>query len=162
MPSPGDAVETHNLAAMRLLAGILFLLWCALGHAADSGKTMYVQFIWATDQPRPAGKKYREVGAKLGKKLSPVFRWKHYWEIEQRQIRLHREKTTQVELPKQRRLEIDFAKSGEMEIRLFRRSGLVTKTRQGTNGKMAILGGEEDSKNYFFVVVRPDQPGGGE
>ena len=147
---------------MRLLAGIFFVFFCAAALAADARKTVYVQFIWATDQAQPTGKTYRAVGPKLGKKLSPVFRWKHYWEIEQKKIQLHPSKTTRVNLPKQRRIEIEFIKPDDMEIRLFRRSGLVTKTRQAVNGRMAILGGEEDSRNYFFVVVRSDEPGKGE
>ena len=60
----------------------LFLLCFAFAviHAsAAETKTLYVQVIWGTDQDKPAGSDYREVGPKLKARLSPIFRWKHYW-----------------------------------------------------------------------------------
>jgi hypothetical protein len=47
-------------------------------------------------------------------------------------------------------------------VRLFRRTGLVTKNRQLANGHMIILGGEDSSRDSFFVVVRSDEPKTGE
>ena len=46
----------------------------------------------------------------------------------------------------------------DVGARLFRKSGLVSKTRYTANGCMAILGGEQASKDSFFVVVRSDEP----
>lgn len=147
---------------MKLLPGILCgLLLSFAAVAADASRTFYVQFIWATDQPRPNGKQYREVGPKLTRKLSPL-RWKHYWEVEQKQISVRSQHTTRVNLPRQRKVEIELLKTGDVDVRLYRRTGLVTKTRQTINGKMAILGGEEDNKDSFFLVVRSDEPKHGE
>ena len=129
--------------------------------AADTTRTLYVQFIWATDQERPSGTNYREVGPKLTRKLSPL-RWKHYWEVEQKQIGVRSQHATRVNLPRQRKVEIELLKTGDVDVRLYRRTGLVTKTRQTINGKMAILGGEEENKDYFFLVVRSDEPQHGE
>ena len=139
------------------------LLLCYLAtfvHAAAATKpsVLYVQVIRGTDQEKPAGKNYREIGPKLSAKLSPVFQWKHYWETELKKVDFDPAKIAKVALAGQRTLEIEKLKSGELEVRLFRRSGLVTKTRQAKNGRMAILGGEESNKESFFVVVRPDEP----
>jgi hypothetical protein len=117
-----------------------------------------VQVIWGTDQDRPGGTNYRQIGPKLGSKLSPVFRWKHYWETERRKVVVHPSKPTRVLLGQNRTLEIERMKSGDTEIRLTRRTGLVTKARQHSKGRMIILGGEDSSKDSFFVVVRPDEP----
>jgi hypothetical protein len=138
---------------------ILVLLIAGITQAtAADHSTLYVQVIWGTDQDKPAGSNYRQVGAKLGSRLSPVFRWKHYWETERRKVQVDPTKVTKVLLARQRTLEIERLKSGDTEIRLTRRSGLVTKARQPTNGRMVILGGEDSSKDSFFVVVRPDEP----
>jgi hypothetical protein len=130
---------------------------CAAEHT-----TLYVQVIWGTDHDRPAGTNYRQIGPKLSAKLSPVFRWKHYWETERKKVHVDSAKVTKVPLANQRALEIERLKSGDMEVRLFRRTGLVTKCRQAVNGRMHILGGEDSSKDSFFVVVRPDEPMNGE
>ena len=143
-----------------LLVVSLFLA-VAPAHATDRA-TFYVQVIWGTDQNKPVGSHHREIGPKLSGKLSPVFRWKHYWETERKKIQVDPAKVTKVQLANQRTLEIEKLKSGEMEVRLFRRTGLVTKSRQPVNGRMHILGGEDSSKDSFFVVVRSDEPKNGE
>jgi len=123
--------------------------------------TLYVQVIRGSDQTKPTGANYQEIGPKLSAKLSPVFRWKHYWETERKKVQLDGGKTTKVPLANQRSLEIERLKSGELEVRLFRRTGLVTKSRQACD-HMAILGGEEAGKESFFVIVRSDEPVGRE
>lgn len=139
--------------------GFLLLLFFSVITRATAGdpSTLYVQVIWGTDQDQPAGANFREIGPKLRGKLSPVFRWKHYWETERRKVQVEPTKVTKVLLANQRTLEIERLKSGDAEVRLTRRNGLVTKARQQSSARMTILGGE-DSKDSFFVVVRPDEP----
>ena len=139
---------------------LLFLCFLATLVQAASTKpsVLYVQVIRGTDEAKPSGKNYREIGPKLSAKLSPVFKWKHYWETDLKKVDFDPAKVTKLALAGQRTLEIERLKSGALEVRLFRRSGLVTKTRQATHGRMAILGGEEGTKESFFVVVRPDEP----
>ncbi len=138
-----------------LLAFFLTALLCA---AAPEKRTLYVQVILGCDQDKPSNPAHKEIGPKLAAKLSPVFRWKHYWETERKKIEFDPAKVTKVELANQRTLEIERLKTGEFEVRLLRKSGLVTKTRQPGKGGMAILGGEESSKDSFFVVIRSDEP----
>lgn len=140
---------------------VCILLAVASAHA-DERQTVYVQVISGTDKDRPPGTTHQAIGPKLSKKLSPVFRWKHYWETERKKVQLDPAKVTKVGLSHQRSLEIERLKSGETEVRLFRRSGLVTKNRQPSKDRMIILGGEDPSRDSFFVVVRPDEPKNGE
>jgi len=141
---------------------VLCLAFMVIPVRAAERPALYVQVIWGTDQNKPAGATYREVGPKLSAKLSPVFRWKHYWETERKKVQIDPSKVTKVTLGHQRSLEIERLKSGETEVRLFRRSGLVTKNRQSAKGRMVILGGEDSSRDSFFVVVRSDEPKNGE
>ena len=143
--------------------GLLLICFLATTlHAATvQPSTLYVQVIRGSDQEKPAGTSYQEIGPKLSAKLSPVFRWKHYWETERKKVQIDAGKITKVPLANQRSLEIERLKSGELEVRLFRRTGLVTKTRQACD-RMAILGGEEAGKESFFVIVRSDEPIGRE
>ncbi len=119
---------------------------------------VFVQVIWGTDQPRPTGTSYREIGPKLSAKLSPVFRWQHYWETERQTVRLDPARITKVQLANQRALELERLKSGEIEVRLFLKGGLVSKSRYSSSGCMAILGGEHESKDSYFIVARSDAP----
>jgi hypothetical protein len=141
---------------------LIYFTFALLSARAADRTTLYVQVICGTDQDKPAGSHYREIGPKLSATLSPVFRWKHYWETERKKVYVDPAKVTKVQLADQRSLEIEHLKSGETEVRLFRRTGLVTKNRQGPNGRMFILGGEDSRKDSFFVVVRSDEPKNGE
>ena len=117
-----------------------------------------MQVIWGTDHDKPAGANYRQIGPTLSAQLSPVFRWKNYWETERRKVHVKPDKVTKIILAQHRTLEIERLKTGDTEIRLTRRSGRVTKARQASNGRMVILGGEDSSKDSFFVVIRSDVP----
>lgn len=155
--------HASNRGVMNHVGLLLVCLFLATIPAqAGEHATLYVQVIRGTDKDKPDGSHYREVGPKLSAKLSPVFRWKHYWETERKKIQVDPAKITKLQLANQRTLEIEKLKSGEMEVRLFRRTGLVTKSRQPVNGRMHILGGEDSSKDSFFVVVRSDEPKHGE
>jgi hypothetical protein len=159
-------VRTENCVeeARMNRVGLLFLCFAFAvvhAHAADT-KVLYVQVISGTDKDKPAGSNYREVGPKLRAKLSPVFRWKHYWETDRKRVQVDLAKVTRVPLSQQRTVEIERLKSGELEVRLYRRSGLVTKNRQAAKSRMVILGGEEPGRDSFFIVVRSDEPKSGE
>jgi hypothetical protein len=143
---------------LRAILLLTLIFATTLIAATTEKKTLYVQVILGCDQDKPAQPSYKEIGPKLSAKLSPVFRWKHYWETERKKIEFDPTKVTKVALANQRTLEIERLKSGEFEVRLIRRTGLVTKARQPSKGGMAILGGEESSKDSFFVVVRADKP----
>ncbi len=150
---------SSNDDAMNRVGLLLFVFLSAITHAAAAEhSTLYVQVIRGTDQDMPADTNFREIGPKLSSKLSPVFRWKHYWETERKKVQVDPAKVTKVLLANQRTLEIERLKSGDTEVRLTRRSRLVTKARQASTGRMTILGGEDSSKDSFFVVVRPDEP----
>ena len=137
---------------------LTFFLATVLFAAAPENQTLYVQVILGCDQNQPSNPAHQEVGPKLAAKLSPVFRWKHYWETERRKVEFDPAKITKLTLANDRTLEIERLKTGEFEVRLLRKSGLLTKARQPGHGGMAILGGEESSKDSFFVVVRADEP----
>jgi hypothetical protein len=150
--------RTVEWRAMKHAGWFLLSLLLVCSASAADRSTIWVQVIRGTDKEKPSDASYRQIGPKLAGRLSPVFRWKHYWEVERKQVQLKGSEVTKVALAGQRTLEIERLKSGETEVRLFRRSGLVTKNRQAAHGKMMILGGEESSRDSFFVVVRPDEP----
>jgi len=91
----------------------VFSLLCLAALLSDAvpvqatGTAYHIQVIWGTDEEKPAGTNYRQVGPKLGAKLSPVFRWKHYWETERRKVNLESGKVAKVRLANQRSIEIE-------------------------------------------------------
>src|SRR6185503_8431360 len=110
VPSVGKFSRNLKFAARRgveperMNRAVLLLLGLAaavLGARAADSMPVYVQVIWGTDQDKPAGASYHEVGPKLSSKLSPVFRWKHYWETERKKVLFDPGKVTKVSLANQ-------------------------------------------------------------
>ncbi len=143
---------------LRATLLLTFLCTALLFAAAPEKTTLYVQVILGCDKDQSSNPAHKEIGPKLAAKLSPVFRWKHYWETDRRKVEFDPTKVTKLTLADDRTLEIERLKTGEFEVRLFRKGGLLTKARQPGQGGMAILGGEQPSKDSFFVVVRADEP----
>lgn len=142
----------------KLFVALMAVALCTQSFGAGTNKTVYIQFIRGTDRGCTGGT-CREVGPKLAKKLSPVFRWKHYWEIDRKKLVINLKKPTKIELPGDRKLELRLTGTDDVEALLYRRTGLVTKgAHHSLNTRMFILGGEEDSRESFFVVVRSDEP----
>lgn len=141
------------------MAGLVFacIALVTANAAAEPVRSVYVQFIRGTDQSC-TGAHCREIGPKLSRKLSPVFRWKHFWELDRKKLAVRRKGVTRIEVPGDRSLEIEFTKSDEIEVRLSRRTGLVTKARHLLKHEMCVLGGEETNRESFFVIVRQDEP----
>ena len=158
-----SAVAASKSPLMKHAAIFLACLLTASSpvRAAEPPPVLYVQVVWGTNQERPAGMKCPEIGPNLSAKLSPVFRWKHYFENERYRVDCDPKKISKVPLAHKRTLEIEYLKTGEMKIRLFCNGKLVTKARQSLDVKeqrMTILGGEDANKDSFFVVVRADEP----
>lgn len=141
----------------------LLLIWTFFGSipfsaTADQHK-YYVQFVQGTNAERPPGPRARRIGPRLSEKLSPVFRWKYYWELDRQEItpQAHRVKT--IQLNASRSLEIEPVAENQIELRLYHDKTLVRKSRHQSDKKMmAIMGGELGADSAWFVVVRGEEP----
>jgi len=119
---------------------------------------LYVQLIRGTDQDRRQEASWKPVGPKLSQRLSPVFRWKRYYEVNCQPISVELGKISRSRLSDVRQVEIEPINSSEMEIRLYRDGKLTQTSRQLTHTRMAIMGGDRTQNESWFVVVRRDKP----
>ena len=141
------------LAVMLLIAGI----WESSAAASDK---FYIQSIKATNVSDPPAKGAKPIGPKLSDKLSPVFRWKHYWELERQEVSVREGELKKLKLPAGLWVELGPIDKDRIEIRLYRGKDLVRKSCHRVHDKMmAILGGDEKEKDgAWFVVVRREEP----
>lgn len=145
----------------------VLLLLAAWGlHAATPGAdapssarlTYYVQLIRATDQERRQEATWKPVGPKLSQRLSPVFRWKRYWEVVCQPLSVEEGKVSRSRLSDLRQVEIEMVNPSEIEIRIFVKGKMTQTSRQLIRTHMAIMGGERTKDEAWFVVVRRDKP----
>lgn len=148
----------------RLHASLLLGLVVALFHppalrADDSALVLQAQLIWATDSEKPDDAKCKDLDADLQKRLSRVFKWKHYYEMRRKQVVVRRGKTTRVEMSGKCVLKFALPDPETVEVRLIGEGRLTKTTRQPVmalkNGEIFVLAGEtkDDVNDAWFVVI---------
>ena len=149
------------LSFTRKLPWFLFL-WLAgfftLQAAGGSKATFYVQLIRGSDTDKPDDPAWKPAGAKLGKNLHGVFRWKHYWEVKRETVTLSKNETARLHLTRDREVEIRLLDPPNTRIRLYHNGQLIRCSHQPIREHMSILGGESNVGECWFVVVRADKP----
>jgi hypothetical protein len=142
---------------------LAFLIACSsvpvIGASAEKDSTtLYVQLVLATNEERPRAADWKPIGPKLSKRISPVFRWKNYWEVARHTVAAEKGKATRVRLSDERELEIEPMEDGRLETRLHRGGKLVRKATHLSHQKMIIMGGDANGNDAWFVVVRREMP----
>ena len=127
-------------------------------RAEGEASTYYIQLIRGTDQDRRQEATWKPVGPKLANRLSPVFRWKNYWEVNCLPVAVEKGKVCRCRLSDVREVEIEQSNPSELEIRLYLKGKLMEKSRQLVHTRMGIMGGERTKGESWFVVVRRDKP----
>ena len=147
-----------------MLPKFLWLLFLALAgistvRAGDTQHlTFYVQLIRGSDSDKPDDPACKPVGAKLGKILRGVFRWKNYCEVKRETVALTKDKVARLKLTPERELELKLLDAPNTQIRLYHKGQLTRCSHQPINEHMCILGGDSTSGDPWFVVVRRDKP----
>ena len=142
---------------LPLALGLLGLATPAL--AASEGTKFFVQVIEGTNDKKPPTAEGKPIGPKLSQKLSQVFRWEYYWEIERKEIAVQPNEVKKLKLDGDRWLEIEATDEKHVDLRLFRGKELVRKSRHLSDlGMMAVLGGTKTPDKAWFAVVRRDRP----
>ena len=142
---------------------LLLVLVIALGinfraEAEEQPVTYYIQLIRGTTQSAPQNSTWHAIGPRLSEQLSPVFRWNHYWEVDRKTASVERGKVKKIQLNKERTVEIELVKPTVSEIRLYLNGNLVRVSRQSIQSGISIMGGDRETDESWFVVVRRDKP----
>ena len=128
-------------------------------RAGDAQKvTFYVQLIRGSDSDKPEDPACKPVGAKLGKSLHGVFRWKSYCEVKRETVTLTKDKSARLRLTPDREVELKLLEPPNTQIRLYHKGQLTRCSHQPINEHLCVLGGDSTSGDPWFVVVRRDKP----
>jgi hypothetical protein len=152
--------------ARHLLPGLLVLLFWSTGAATTSAAdlSLRTQLLWGTDQEKPQESTYKEIDAKLKKKLSRVFKWKNYFEINDQKVSLGAKDTKRLKLSAKCEIEIRFVDEQTLEIKLYGEGKLTKTIRQSVKalnqGELAVLAGDDKDKydDAWFVVLSANAP----
>jgi hypothetical protein len=161
-----STVKGISRVTVRLVVFIVALLWCLPGAPAASAAdlSLKTQLLWGTDQERPQDSTYKEVDAKLKKKLSRVFKWRYYYEINEQKVTLGAKDTKRLKLSAKCEIEVRFVDENTLEIKLFGEGRWAKTVRQSVRalnqGELAVLAGDDKEKydDAWFVVLSANPP----
>ena len=138
---------------------ILTVVGLIEARAAESEKLNYsVQLIRGSNGTKPPVLEAKPIGAKLSKKLRPVFNWQSYWEMNRQHVELARGQKAKVRLSKEREVEIDLTRRDKRTVTAYEGGRALSRITRPVGGGMTITGGDRDSKTVWFIVVRRDKP----
>ena len=146
----------NRFLPLGLLAAFGILAVAGADHAPVK---YYVQLIWGTNGEKPPECPFRAVGPRLEKKLSRVFQWKHYWEVNCQEVTVSKGKLGKLRLSDKCQVEIEFVSDQLREVRLYGKGKHVESSRRPIDRKgMSIHGGGTQVGDSWFVVIREDKP----
>lgn len=142
-------MATASLLACAVLAFVGPVLAAAEG-------AYHVQLIWGTDGERPKDKPLKDVDAKLLEKLKAVFKWKNYYEVDQKHFHLPKQSSQKLKLSDKCEIEVQDLSNSRIEVRLFGEGKLVVKKAQAVVlEEPIVLGGGGKDETAWFVVLTP-------
>ncbi len=139
---------------------LLALSWGAGAAPAEEGDIhLLAQLVWATDGPKPADKELKEADVIVRARLRGVFRWKNYYEVGRKQLKLGSPGFSRVRLSPKCEIEVEHFGKANFEVRLFGEGKMVVKKRQSlTPGELLVLAGDDKDDTAWFVVIRLEKP----
>lgn len=131
----------------------------SVSFAADVPRaTFYIQLIRGSNDPKPPVANAKLIGPKLTQRLNPIFKWTNYWEVKRETIELEPGKRVRKTLAPERDVELELAGEQQMVVRIYKEGKAVREVHQSTESRFIIAGGDKDSDQSWFVVVRKDNP----
>jgi hypothetical protein len=143
----------------RVLPLALLLTFCAHAVRAEPEPVnLFVQWIHATNEDKRPDKGWIKIGSKLRNELSPVFQWKHFWQVNRTMVPVQPGQTAATRLDKTRKLEISLQENGHLSLMMYRDGKLVRRMKNLPLSRHVVMGGDSSKEAAWFAVVRRDKP----
>ena len=145
-----------GLATALLVFGLSVLPTVAGGTGKDEGVKLRAQLIWGTNDDKPPGAGQNELEGPLRKKLSGIFKWKHYFEVKRTEQTIGPKTTKRLKLSPECEVEIKNLGSGMVSAKLFGDGKALLEQKLNLSSKEpVVLGGHGKDKTAWFVVLSP-------
>jgi hypothetical protein len=138
-----------------LLIFALIALGVTSSFATDEKEQkIQAKLIWGTDEPKPANPKIKPVDPKLKEKFSGIFKWKNYFEVEEKHFALAPEALKKVQMSTKCDIEVRNEGHGMFEVRFLGEGKSLKRVRQVIPpGELLVIAGDDKNANAWFVVL---------
>jgi hypothetical protein len=145
---------------MRLILLFTICLTASLSRAtAAEPVTFYVQLVRGTQSDQPPEPGAILVGPKLATNFVSALKFKHFWELERKCVRVETGQLLSLNLKNDHQVEIDLRDLHSRKVTAFRKGKIVERVSRPIGNGMTIIGSGGGAGNCSFVIVRRDNPG---
>ena len=132
---------------------VVTLLIAASGHIAAQADpvTLQARLILGTSKEQ---KDKMEASGGIKRKLARVFKWKHYYELNSKQMNIADTVTKSAKLSRAAQVKVTNMKNGRLSVSLFSKGKmLVQKTQNMKPGSHMVLAGNTGAEEAWFIVL---------
>ncbi len=137
----------------RFTVMVVTLLIAASGHIAAQADpvTLQARLILGTSKEQ---KDKMEASGGIKRKLARVFKWKHYYELNSKQMNIADTVTKSAKLSRAAQVKVTNMKNGRLSVSLFSKGKmLVQKTQNMKPGSHMVLAGNTGAEEAWFIVL---------
>lgn len=133
---------------------VLFLLFVASpAETLAADLKIEARLVWGTNEDKSPN--HKPVDSALAKKLSKVFKWHNYFEINRIVATVPENQSTNINMSSKCVLEVKNLGNARVEVKLIGKGKLVSKSAQTlTPGEDLIVAGDDKNDTAWFVVIR--------
>ena len=133
-----------------LVAALLFVSGGYVTAQADP-ITVQARLVLGTSKEE---KGKMEVPAAIKKKLARVFKWKHYYELNLKHLKIADAATKSAKLSRAASIEVTNRKNGKVAVSLFSKGKMLVQKAQNLKpGSHMVLAGNTESDSAWFIVL---------
>ena len=137
----------------RFTVMVVTLLIAASGHIAVQAEpvTLQARLVLGTSKEQ---KDQMEASGGIKRKLARVLKWKHYYELNSKQMNIADTVTKSAKLSRAAQIKVTNRKNGKVSVILFSKGKmLVQKTQNLKPGSHMVLAGNTESDSAWFIVL---------
>lgn len=139
---------------LSTLACVLLILGVGFTDSAQADELdLRVRLVWGSDDEPSKHPNLQEVHPHLADTLKKVFKWKHYYKINEKQISIADKKSKRVRMSDKCEVMVKNEGDSMLEVKLWGEGKFVKKHRHPLGSDCLVLGGEDKNDTAWFVVV---------
>jgi len=133
---------------------VLFALgMTSLLAAEPKEQKLQAKLIWGTDEAKPNDPKIKPVDSKLKENFTGIFKWKYYFEVNQKHFSVAPEVVEKVKISDKCDIEVRNEGHGMFEVRLYGEGKCQRKVRQAIPPNGLVIAGDDKNSTAWFVVL---------
>jgi len=138
----------------KVFASLSLLVLLCLSAAAANLK-LEATLIWGTNEPKSPNPKHKPVDEAIALKLQKVFKWKHYFVINQVDRSVPSRGSNRFVLSQKCTIEITELEGPKVEVKLIGEGKEVHKViKELRQGEWFTYAGDDKNDTAWFVIIR--------